>query len=376
MTAFRSRPWSWSPWWGGWRRQGGFGLSVGSWGWSDWWGPWGYAPLAYQTGYWNYYNPYCEQPLVLGTTVIDYSQPIVLLDDAAKADPDASADPAVSTAMAYFDAARNAFSRGDYKTTQQFAQRSLEHLPSDAALHEFMALVHFAQGNYRDAATTIHSVLAVGPGWSWDTLRNIYGYGNVDAYTKHLRAAEAYRGNHPKSADVRFLLAYHYLTTGSRDAAADQLRRVLTLEPNDTVAAQLLKGLTGESGESAATEPSKSSVEPGVGPVAAPVPVGVPTVTVPPAGSLVGSWEANRGDGSQFALTLSSEGRFTWAFTQGDRKTELAGKYSLKDDLLVLEPEHGGAMIGRLTVTGDAGKAFRFRLVGTPEDDPGLTFQK
>ena len=34
---------------------------------------------------------------------------------------------------------------------------------NDSVLHEFRALVLFAQGQYRDAATAIHSVLAVGP---------------------------------------------------------------------------------------------------------------------------------------------------------------------------------------------------------------------
>jgi hypothetical protein len=31
-------------------------------------------------------------------------------------------------------------------------------------------------------------------------------------------------------------------------------------------------------------------------------------------------------------------------------------------------------MIGRVEMTGD--KQFRFRLIGVPEDDPGLTFRQ
>ena len=52
----------------------------------------------------------------------------------------------------------------------------------------------------------------------------------------------------------------------------------------------------------------------------------------------------------------------------------MTGKYSIKDDLLVLEPTEGGAMIARVNVAGEDGKGFRFRLVGAPEDDAGLLF--
>ena len=38
--------------------------------------------------------------------------------------------------MAQFDEARQAFSRGDYAAARRLALAALEHLPSDAALHD------------------------------------------------------------------------------------------------------------------------------------------------------------------------------------------------------------------------------------------------
>jgi hypothetical protein len=76
--------------------------------------------------------------------------------------------------------------------------------------------VLFAQGKYREAAGTIHAVLADGPGWDWATMSGLYP--SVQVYTTHLRALEDFARTNPDSADARFLLGYHYLTEGYHDA--------------------------------------------------------------------------------------------------------------------------------------------------------------
>ena len=50
-----------------------------------------------------------------------------------------------------------------------------------ATLHEFLALVFFAQGKYDQAAAPLYAVLSVGPGWDWTTLSGMYP--DVDTYT-------------------------------------------------------------------------------------------------------------------------------------------------------------------------------------------------
>jgi hypothetical protein len=123
---------------------------------------------------------------------------------------------------------------GDYNAALTSVNRSIEKLPSDAVLHEFRGLVLFAQGNYQEAAGTIHAVLAGGPGWDWQTLRGLYP--SVDVYTQQLRALESYASSHPDSADARFLLGYHYMTEGYRDAAIRQFTKVTKLQPDDVLA--------------------------------------------------------------------------------------------------------------------------------------------
>ncbi len=109
-------------------------------------------------------------------------------------------------------------------------------------LHEFRALVLFALQRYSEAAGAIHAVLAVGPGWDAMTLTSLYS--NMATYTGHLRAAEAFRNAHPKAADVRLVIGYHYLTCGYPNEAADEFRRASKLQPKDAVAGSLAATLT------------------------------------------------------------------------------------------------------------------------------------
>ena len=48
---------------------------------------------------------------------------------------------------------------------------------------------------------------------------------------------------HRRSAPARFVLAYLYLTQGSTSAAVQTLKRVVALQPKDTISAQLIKRL-------------------------------------------------------------------------------------------------------------------------------------
>jgi len=194
---------------GGYGGYGGYGMAGYPYGYS-YGNPYGYG------GWLNssyYYNPYASAPLALGSTVVDYSQPLI----AAGGPVDVSTQPVVAdttavgeddpntaAAMADFDAARAAFKAGDFNAALENIQSALQRLPNDPALHEFRGLVLFAQGNYREAAATIHAVLAGGPGWNWDTLRGLYP--NVDVYENHLRQLESYVRSNPDSADGRFLL--------------------------------------------------------------------------------------------------------------------------------------------------------------------------
>ncbi|MBL8850090.1 MAG: tetratricopeptide repeat protein [Planctomycetaceae bacterium] len=395
------------PWWGpgyGWGGGYGYpflGLGIGLGGWGYPYGGYGYGGYGgygYDNwgygSYGNYYNPYYSEPLVLGPTVIDYAQPLaqaappqtVTTEEAPAPDDN---DPQTIAAMAEFDQARAAFKNGDYDGALAGVHRSLEKLPSDAVLHEFRGLVLFAQGNYPESAATVHAVLAGGPGWDWATMRDLYP--NVETYTTQLRALEAYAVAHPESADARFLLGYQYMTEGYNDAAARQFQKAATLQPEDTLASQIVKSLTPPEAGTAQDVPLTAPITP-VTPrepaVPEPPPAGIPvtsagstpvepaTVTAakPSVEQLTGAWTASNADGANFSVDLKPDGTFKWDYTHDGKTGTLEGKYTLADDLLVLEPKDGQPMIGRVTESGADG--FRFKMLGGPAEDQGLKFGK
>lgn len=205
-----------------------------------------------------YSNPYYSSPTVINNSPYDYAQPLPAPPAQPQAAPDSynpydpsAAPPSDNTpaakpsvppeATSNFDAARASFKQGNYAAAEQQVDKAIQALPTDATLHEFRALTLFAEKKYQGAAATIHSVLASGPGWDWDTVVSLYP--NADTYTKQLRALESYQKEHPKDAASSFLLAYQYLMTGYNDAATRQLENVVKNQPDDELAAQMLKSL-------------------------------------------------------------------------------------------------------------------------------------
>jgi tetratricopeptide (TPR) repeat protein len=304
-AGFWNRPWfgGW-PWWY-WNRPWGWwnaGWYRGAWDW-----PWllpsfwlGNAPYGswfdWQPDTFVYNNPYYVVPS--NTAVVpglDYSQPIpapsndeadvayppapaeetttdgtAVPEESATTEtaaasppaPEESNDPAVREAYRQFDAAREAFRRGDYTAAQEMVEKAIEQLPSDAVLHEFRALTLFAQGRYSDAAAALYAVLAAGPGWDWDTM--IGSYPDRETYTQQLRALEDHLRNNPNDSAGRFVLTYHYLVLGYKDEAVNQLREVVRLKPDDKLSAELLRALTSaNNGSAISPRPAPAAKGPG-----------------------------------------------------------------------------------------------------------------
>jgi tetratricopeptide (TPR) repeat protein len=304
---------------------------------------WSCNALAYDWGLYPYGNPYW----VPGATVVyDYSQPVYY---ATTTTSDESVAPAETPPnLREFEQARAAFYEGDYRLAQRLADAALRALPHDAVIHEFRALCQFALGDYRGAAATLNAVLAVGPGWDWATLASLYP--RVDVYTVQLRALERYIDDHPDAGDARFLLAYHYLTTGAKDAAIEQLREVVRLVPKDMVAKQLLDMLNPAA------------------PAAKSAPAPAPNI---PADRLQGTWKATGAGGVRFELTLTAGGQFVWKHTRGGKTEEAKGVYALQGDTLAMEPETGGVMLAQVTLQGTTG--FVFKPIGGTNTPP-VTF--
>jgi hypothetical protein len=326
----------------GFRGYGGFGCPL-AWGRSGW----GSGRAWYRSGYVRYYNPYYAS-LPDGASGCNYAQPIEVdggMPVAGDAAEDGTVDP--------LDAAVEHFQAGGYPDALTLVDQAIADQPSDAAAHELRALLLFGMQDYLQAAATIHSVLAVGPGWDWTTLCNLYP--DMTVYTAQLRALEAYVSHHPQQGDAAFLLAYHYLIQGHIGSAASQLKAVVSLAPDDQLAADLLRMLTGKEPASPPTRPAPGPDVPAVDPAAP-----------------VGDWHANRFDGSSFELDLANDKTFTWKFSHEQESRTVMGTYTVDKRLLILQSE-AGEMVG--TVSGD-GDRFTFKPLGSPPDDPGLTFVK
>ncbi|HEY2154562.1 MAG TPA: hypothetical protein VGH33_02965, partial [Isosphaeraceae bacterium] len=209
---------------------------------------------------------------------------------------------------------------------------------------------------YEQAAAPLYAVLWVGPGWDWTTLSGMYH--DVSTYTAQLRKLESYNRDNPNSAPARFVLAYQYLCEGHDENAVEQLKYVVKLQPNDTLAAQLV----------AQYRPARS-----------PQPAPAPSVADPAPGAegkLAGKWMATPAEGVSIALSIGDDGGFSWTVSgPGKPAATIAGPSTLADGVLTLAGKgQDGALAGK--VAWQDADHFTFRLLGAPPQDPGLKFAR
>lgn len=339
--------------WGGYGGYGGYGYGYRPLAWGL--GGWGLGSLLYNSGYLGYSNPYFGSS---SGYVYDYSQPIpVAYTEAVPESTIDAGDDLLNQAMA-------AFRETDYDRALSLVDRGISANPNDAVLHEFRALVLFAKADYRSAAATIHSVLAVGPGWDWATMGSLYN--DVAVYTAQLRGLEMHLRDNADDTAARFLLAYHYMTGGHSDAAAVQFEKVVKANPDDRVAQDLLR----MAGAPKQGPQDAQATRPVPDPTPAPPTDNTPAID---PGQIVGTWKASRDDGSNFDLILKPDSTFNWRFmAKGQDAQEFTGKYTIDGNVLALERKEGGALVGAITKLSDG--QFNFKLVGAPPEDPGLNF--
>lgn len=341
----------------GWGRgYGGYGYRPLGWG----LGAWGLGSLGYNSGYLGYSNPYYNNSYGSYGNYA-YSQPIPVT---YVSDPMLVVDAQTTSCEQSLDNAIVAFKQSDYDAALDIVNKGIVQCPDDSVMHEFRALVLFAKSDYQQAASTIHSVLAVGPGWNWTTLSSLYP--SVAIYTTQLRSLEAFTKANPEDGASRFLLAYHYMADGYPDAAQRQLQRVIQLVPNDRVAADVLKMVT----KPEPVQETESNRLPAALPPTA-SPAGVQPFD--PA-MLIGKWKASRDDGSQFEMTLTKGSTFHWKFTQKATVQEFDGTYKVEANVLALERQDGGSLVAGVLPDGE--QKFNFKLLGAPQEDPGLNFSK
>lgn len=319
---------------------------------------WAVNRIGYGWGYWGYENAFYSGG---GSYGYDYSQPLVVYDDsAAAADPAAAAPSSqpqpTDEGLAAFEAARTAFYQGDANGALAQLDVTLKTMPRDTVVHEFRGLVLFALKKYPESAAAVYAVLSTGPGWDWTTMIGLYP--SAETYTQQLRALENFARENPQSADACFLLGYHYQTMGHADASAKQFKKALSLLPNDKLIQQLV----------AMTAPQATGDQP---PPPAPV---VPSENVLKSEAFVGKWQA-ASSGATFALDMAQDGAFTWTFTRGTQQQSVKGVFAVDQDNLALETNDGGGTMLAVVKFADPSQ-FTFKMVGSSDKDPPLTFKK
>ena len=270
---------------------------------------------------------------------------------------------AVDTAQDALTAARESFRAGDYARALTLTDQALAQTPNDPILHEFRALVLFALKRYKEAAATAYAVLTAGPGWNWATMVGLYP--DVDTYNNQLRDLEASVRQNPNCAPGRFLLAYHYLVQGHKDAAANEFQNVVKLEPKDQLSARFAAALgatapraaqapraacTGRRhrrGKAGGSRPGRSRRQPpsqaggrvqhsgGRAPAAG--------TAAEPARPVVGQTER---EDRPSPCPLNPDGTFTWTVTQDGKSQTLQGWAGYQDQILTLAQETGPALGG------------------------------
>ena len=188
-------------------------------------------------------------------------------------------------------------------------------------------------------------------------------YGNVDDYTTQLRTLERFTVANPSDASSHFVLAYHYLVTGSKDAAIEALGVVVNNQPKDVTAKRMLEALA----------PSKvaASVPPAAAKSAELAPAADANA---PETDLVGTWVAQTGN-SKIELAITEDSVFTWKAGGKDQPpVELKGTLNSSGDGIELVTVDQGTVAGAVKSNGADG--WNFKIAGAPNTDPGLDFKR
>ena len=288
----------------------------------------------------------------------DYSQPVVVNNyTSSNADVVGSEPPQQTQALSSFDQGLAKFKAGQYVSALTEFNASLKELPGDAVVHEVRSLALFATGDYKSAAAGLNSLLSSAPGMDWTTMSGLYG--NPEDYTTQFRKLEQFCQSNPNDASASFVLAYHYLVTGAKDAAIGALKVVVQNQPKDVTAKRMLDAMVPPEAPAVASPTSAPAALAG---------------TDAPQTDLVGKWLAQSRD-TKIELSITEDSQFTWnAGAKDQTPVELTGQLTAGSDGISLETKEQGAIGGTVESKGPDG--WRFVISGSPASDPGLSFAR
>ena len=336
---------------------GGIGWGLGSW--TNSWG----------NNYASFYNPYYAQPMVAQSVPYDYSQPVVVnnyVESTSTSSGEeaqvAQSNAAQAQTFSAFDQGLAKFEAGQYVSALTDFDKSIKELKGDPVVHEVRSLTLFAIGDYTQAAAGLNSLLSSAPGMDWTTMSGLYG--DPEDYTTQFRKLEQFCKQNPNDAGAHFVLAYHCLVTGEKDAAINALKVVVKNQPKDVTAMRMLEAMA----------PSEKSIAKAAAPAVQPPASTTPAGTEEPQTDLVGSWKAQSSD-TNIELSITEESQFTWKASVKEQPTiQLDGILAAGSDGISLETKNQGSIGGSVVSKGSDN--WVFIMTGAPPSDPGLSFTR
>jgi hypothetical protein len=210
--------------------------------WDDWWrfgigGP--FFSYGWWPGYYGYWYPQWYAGSAYGYYGYDLAPYGVYRPEVTETVLPPEPIQQAAETNDFYSQAIAAFQQGDYRNATRLAGHAAVDEPKNPDVHMLLSLGLFAVGQYRGAAAEAHAVVALGKIPDWPSVIAIYG-NDVAAYTKQLRTLEKSVRDNPTAPESQFLLGFHYLIDGHKDAAQDPFLQALKLTPRDDMAARLL----------------------------------------------------------------------------------------------------------------------------------------
>lgn len=145
------------------------------------------------------------------------------------------------SAMRQFNQAQTLMREKDYDSALQQIDAALMQMPREPQFHQLRSLVLFFEEEYQPAAESAYQALSLGPAWDWKRLSSMFA--DAEQYTLEFRKMQQLSKAADAPVGTHFLMAYHCLMLGHRDAARMQLEKVADMLPQDALVQSMLSEL-------------------------------------------------------------------------------------------------------------------------------------
>jgi hypothetical protein len=224
----------------------------------------------YEPYYVPYYVPYTVPYVVQTEPYVVQTEPYLVetevVEPAAAVAPTLQNGAVIAAAgeAAYYQLeAEQAFQGRSYEEAARLSNHAIVEDSQNGKLHLFASQTFFALGDYTSAAAAVQQAAALLDRSEWGfVVENYQRFYRGDDYVTQMSKLDEYITQNPDAAYAYFLRGYHFLFLGHKDAARNDLAKVVELENRDLLAAELLKMAGGQVPEPAPVLPPAAEIVP------------------------------------------------------------------------------------------------------------------